>query len=157
VINHSFGHGKHPFPTYPVSLAISQLSDRYSTVAKVSVAHPLSIFTFSLDHLLRILMVPDLYPDVSVIIDFVHFVLAIEKLGNPGWNWDAHLKYAKKSERYVAFQNSGFSKYLLLLTVWSRFVPPSAQEAETENLHFNPAHHGTDGEQRVIYISIGFG
>jgi len=99
-------------------------------------------------------MVSDFYPDV---IYCVYLVLAIEKLGNPGWNWDAHLKYAKKSERYVAFQSSRFSKYLLLLTVWSRFVPPSAQEAETENLRFNPAHHGTDGKQCVIYISFRFG
>ncbi|KAI0278556.1 GMC oxidoreductase [Russula aff. rugulosa BPL654] len=61
---------------------------------------------------------------------------AIEKLGNPGWNWDAHLKYAKKSER---------------------FVPPSAQEAETERLHFNPAHHGTDGPISTCYAPLRSG
>ena len=78
-------------------------------------------------------------------------MLAIEKLGNPGWNWDAHLKYAKKSERYVASGTVEF-RYTCCLTVLSRFVPPSAQEAEMERLHFNPAHHGTDGEQCVKYI-----
>ncbi|KAI0247513.1 hypothetical protein BJV78DRAFT_1157164 [Lactifluus subvellereus] len=49
----------------------------------------------------------------------------IEKLGNPGWNWDTvtYLRYSRKSER---------------------FTPPSAGEEATERLHFDPAHHGTD-------------
>jgi hypothetical protein len=28
-------------------------------------------------------------------------VLAIEKLGNPGWNWETYIRYSRKSERYV--------------------------------------------------------
>jgi hypothetical protein len=56
-----------------------------------------------------------------------------------------------KKERAVC-QNSkqvGFRCILLLLIVHSRFCPPSAQEAAAERLHFDPAHHGTDGEQYV--------
>ncbi|KAH9033854.1 GMC oxidoreductase [Lactarius hengduanensis] len=52
---------------------------------------------------------------------------AIEKLGNPGWNWENYLRYSRKSER---------------------FTPPDAKEAEAERLHYDPAHHGTDGERR---------
>jgi choline dehydrogenase-like flavoprotein len=84
----------------------------------------------------------------------VLFVLAIEKLGNPGWNWEAHLRYSRKSERYVTFQRVGVSLYLLLLTPRSRFTPPTAQEAAAERLHFNPAHHGTDGEQYIVRVWI---
>ncbi len=32
-------------------------------------------------------------------------------------------------------------------TVRRRFTPPEAKEAEAERLHYNPAHHGTDGER----------
>jgi hypothetical protein len=45
--------------------------------------------------------------------------------------------------------------YLLLLTLQPRFHPPSAQEAAAERLHFNPAHHGTDGEQYDNRLSFG--
>jgi hypothetical protein len=42
----------------------------------------------------------------------------------------------------------------LLLTVWPSFTPPSAHEAEAERLHFDPAHHGTDGERCGIHSSM---
>lgn len=45
------------------------------------------------------------------------------------------------------FKASVSPLYLLLLTLQPRFHPPRAQEAAAERLHFNPAHHGTDGEQ----------
>ncbi|KAH9987924.1 GMC oxidoreductase [Russula compacta] len=61
---------------------------------------------------------------------------AIEKLGNPGWNWETYLHYSKKSER---------------------FNPPSAQEAEAERLHFDPAHHGTDGPISTCYPPLRSG
>ncbi|KAI9433324.1 GMC oxidoreductase [Lactarius indigo] len=55
---------------------------------------------------------------------------AIEKLGNPGWNWETYLRYSRKSER---------------------FTPPDAKEAEAERLHYDPAHHGTDGPISTCY------
>ncbi|KAH9920536.1 GMC oxidoreductase [Epithele typhae] len=55
---------------------------------------------------------------------------AWERLGNPGWNWENHLKYAIKSET---------------------FVPASAEVAEKERQTHDPAVHGTDGP-----IVIGF-
>ncbi|KAI0287233.1 GMC oxidoreductase [Russula brevipes] len=61
---------------------------------------------------------------------------AIGKLGNPGWNWETFLRYSRKSER---------------------FTPPSAQEAEAERLHFNPAHHGTDGPISTCYPPLRSG
>jgi hypothetical protein len=65
------------------------------------------------------------------------------------------MRYSRKSERYVTFQRLSFPLYLLL-TVRSSFTPPSVQEAAAERLHFNPAHHGTDGEQNLTYrLSLG--
>ncbi|KAF8485370.1 GMC oxidoreductase [Russula ochroleuca] len=61
---------------------------------------------------------------------------AIEKLGNPGWNWETYMRYSRKSER---------------------FTPPSAQEAAAERLHFNPAHHGTDGPISSCYAPLRAG
>ncbi|KAI0246784.1 hypothetical protein BJV78DRAFT_1286116 [Lactifluus subvellereus] len=61
---------------------------------------------------------------------------AIEKLGNPGWNWDTYLRYSRKSER---------------------FAPPSAQEAAAERLHFDPAHHGTDVPISTCYSPLRSG
>lgn len=61
---------------------------------------------------------------------------AIEKLGNPGWNWETYLRYSKKSER---------------------FTPPDAEEAEAEHLHYDPAHHGTDGPIATCYPPLRTG
>ncbi|KAF8263859.1 GMC oxidoreductase [Lactarius quietus] len=58
---------------------------------------------------------------------------AIEMLGNPGWNWETYLRYSKKSER---------------------FTPP---EAEAEHLHYDPAHHGTDGPIATCYPPLRTG
>lgn|SRR6266851_3838037 len=38
---------------------------------------------------------------VYTLLPIVLCVLAIEKLGNPGWNWETYLRYSRKSERYV--------------------------------------------------------
>jgi hypothetical protein len=70
-------------------------------------------------------MVLWLYLDLTTVIDCVHFVLAIEQLGNPGWNWDAHLKYAKKSERYVAFQKESIlGMFVVTVVDWVIQVCP---------------------------------
>ncbi|KAH9967749.1 hypothetical protein BGW80DRAFT_1462090 [Lactifluus volemus] len=61
---------------------------------------------------------------------------AIEKLGNPGWNWETYIRYSRKSER---------------------FTPPSAQEEAAERLHFDPAHHGINGPISTCYPPLRSG
>ena len=70
---------------------------------------------------------------------------AIEKLGNPGWNWETYVRYSKKSERYVV--RVVLRKLDPPADYLRRFTPPDAGEAEAEHLHYEPAHHGTDGER----------
>ncbi|KAI0313444.1 GMC oxidoreductase [Amylostereum chailletii] len=52
-----------------------------------------------------------------------HDIDAIEKLGNPGWNWKNYIHYCKKSET---------------------FFPPEAEVARSERLNYNPENHGTN-------------
>ncbi|KAI9455778.1 GMC oxidoreductase [Lactarius psammicola] len=54
---------------------------------------------------------------------------AIEKLGNPGWNWET-VPTVLKEER---------------------------TEAEAERLHYDPAHHGTDGPIATCYAPLRTG
>ncbi|KAJ7758743.1 alcohol oxidase [Mycena metata] len=54
---------------------------------------------------------------------------AIEKLGNPGWNWNEFLKYFKKSESFAY----------------------SPQEAEAYGMHFDGNAHGTDGPLKKTF------
>ena len=71
---------------------------------------------------------------------------AIEKLGNPGWNWETYPRYLKKSERYVRrLEQIG---YWVLTILYTKFTPPDASEAEAEHLHYELTHHGIDGERR---------
>ncbi|KDQ20129.1 hypothetical protein BOTBODRAFT_27543 [Botryobasidium botryosum FD-172 SS1] len=57
---------------------------------------------------------------------------AIGRLGNPGWNWDRFLEYAKKSET---------------------FQLPTPEEAEKYHFYTNPEHHGTSGPLRAGFRS----
>lgn len=54
---------------------------------------------------------------------------ALEKLGNPGWNWDSMLKYMQKSES---------------------FHPPSAEQKQ-QGATFDPSVHGYRGPLSVAY------
>ncbi|KAA1469163.1 alcohol oxidase [Dentipellis sp. KUC8613] len=55
---------------------------------------------------------------------------AIEKLGNPGWNWSEFLKYLKKSET---------------------FTPMAPDLAAKFDIAYDPANHGTDGPLQHSY------
>ncbi|KDQ20130.1 hypothetical protein BOTBODRAFT_27544 [Botryobasidium botryosum FD-172 SS1] len=57
---------------------------------------------------------------------------AIGRLGNPGWNWDRFLEYAKKSET---------------------FQLPTPEEAEKHHFYTNPEYHGTNGPLRAGFRS----
>ncbi|KDQ20128.1 hypothetical protein BOTBODRAFT_27541 [Botryobasidium botryosum FD-172 SS1] len=57
---------------------------------------------------------------------------AIGRLGNPGWNWDRFLEYAKKSET---------------------FRLPTVKEAKEYNFHTNPEYHGNNGPLRAGFFS----
>jgi len=54
----------------------------------------------------------------------------IEKLGNPGWNWESFLKYFKKSENLHL---------------------PSKKFADEFGLQLDPEAHGTDGPLQVTF------
>ncbi|TBU46723.1 GMC oxidoreductase [Dichomitus squalens] len=54
----------------------------------------------------------------------VEDINAWERLGNPGWNWENFLKYSIKCEK---------------------FIPPSAEVAQSERLTYDAKVHGTDG------------
>ena len=62
---------------------------------------------------------------------------------------DLHAVFEK--EREVRHSSKARFSLYLLLTGRPSFNPPSAQEAAAERLHFNPAHHGTDGEENMIH------
>jgi len=57
---------------------------------------------------------------------------AFERLGNPGWNWDRFLEYSKRVET---------------------FQPPTPEEVEKYNLHYNAEYHGSNGPLRVGFSS----
>ncbi|KAJ7636186.1 GMC oxidoreductase [Roridomyces roridus] len=57
---------------------------------------------------------------------------AIEKLGNPGWNWDEYMKYSMRSET---------------------FHPPATDDPDAPGLSFEPKFRGKDGP---IHSSIAF-
>ena len=46
-------------------------------------------------------MVNRLYTSIYILA-YHKSCLALEALGNPGWNWESYQKYAKKSEKYEA-------------------------------------------------------
>ncbi|KDQ20144.1 hypothetical protein BOTBODRAFT_27554 [Botryobasidium botryosum FD-172 SS1] len=60
-----------------------------------------------------------------------HDADSIERLGNPGWNWERYLRYAKKAER---------------------FTPPKPEDADKHGLHFNLDAHGTNGPVRMGFV-----
>jgi hypothetical protein len=122
-IQHSFGHGKHFFRTIPLSLVVPQTTDCCPIVARVSVAHLVSISTSSRNHLLRTSTVLCLYQGIPTGLDRFFFVLAIEKLGNPGWNWETHLRYSRKSERYVTFQRAGLPVIFVVVDCATQIHP----------------------------------
>ncbi|KDQ20011.1 hypothetical protein BOTBODRAFT_62375 [Botryobasidium botryosum FD-172 SS1] len=55
---------------------------------------------------------------------------AIERLGNPGWNWDQYLKYSKKAET---------------------FQPPTQDEITKYGYQPNPDRHGKNGPLHVAF------
>ncbi|KAH9912984.1 GMC oxidoreductase [Epithele typhae] len=59
-----------------------------------------------------------------------------ERPGNPGWNWENHLKYAIKSET---------------------FIPGSSEAAEKERKTHDPAVHGTDGPITISFPNMNSG
>jgi choline dehydrogenase-like flavoprotein len=40
--------------------------------------------------------------------------IAIEKLGNPGWNWETYIRYSRKSERYGDSRTSSGPRLILM-------------------------------------------
>ncbi|KAI0069141.1 GMC oxidoreductase [Artomyces pyxidatus] len=61
---------------------------------------------------------------------------AIERLGNPGWNWDRYIHYSRKSET---------------------FIPPDESVAKTERLEYDAENHGTDGPITTCYAPMTSG
>ncbi|EJT96840.1 FAD-linked reductases C-terminal domain-containing protein [Dacryopinax primogenitus] len=56
-----------------------------------------------------------------------------EALGNPGWNWETHLKYTKRAEK---------------------FTPPTAAQTETFHQTYDPEVVGTEGNLQVAFPSL---
>ncbi|KAK7681951.1 hypothetical protein QCA50_014913 [Cerrena zonata] len=56
---------------------------------------------------------------------------SIEKLGNPGWNWQNYLKYSKKPERFHEptgpVRNSSLRTLLMILAMKAQYQSHSPQ------------------------------
>lgn len=90
-------------------------------------------------------------PRFTTVVFTLHFrlYLALEALGNPGWNWSSYQKYAKKVERCVGNVQGLISR--VFEGVPHRFCPPvpAIMDEDFRDL-YNPDSVGHDGQFRSV-------
>lgn len=70
---------------------------------------------------------------------------AIEKLGNPGWNWKDYAKYTHFAETWVHLKFFELILPILPLSLSSRGHPAAKEQTDVFPHHYNPEYHGTSG------------